>query len=226
MRWVARTTAALFIGALANVLVAWSCALWSPVHQTVFEWRAPTEWPVYVPNHEAKNVPAYRFAQGPACEFRGTGLVKGYGTVIAVEPKKEDLAAGRPAEDVYDECSRDVCYSAAGWPLWAFEGVVYARGDGDVGEPGRGALTAPDWLHATNRSFQPCFGLGYCHLPTAVRPVGAAVNTAVFTAGALIALLAPRKIRGMWRIRAGRCIKCNYDRKGLSPGACCPECGS
>ncbi len=51
------------------------------------------------------------------------------------------------------------------------------------------------------------------------------INTA-FWAGVLWLVFGGAAwLRGLWRIRQGRCAACGYDLRGLAPRSTCPECG-
>jgi len=63
--------------------------------------------------------------------------------------------------------------------------------------------------------------LGFPFLP--VWP-GFAINTLFYAAIAWGLWLIPPAIRRRLRRRAGKCVKCGYDRRGLPEGAPCPEC--
>lgn len=63
-------------------------------------------------------------------------------------------------------------------------------------------------------------------LPLTVRGSEFLVNVA-FWATVLIAIFGgAATLRGLRRIRRGRCARCNYDLCGLPHGAPCPECGN
>ncbi len=63
-------------------------------------------------------------------------------------------------------------------------------------------------------------------LPRTVRRWDFFVNVA-FWAMVLSAIFGgAAMLRGLCRIRRGRCARCNYDLRGLPPGAPCPECGN
>jgi hypothetical protein len=63
--------------------------------------------------------------------------------------------------------------------------------------------------------------------PLPVGPLwpGFALNTIFYAAIAWGLWQIPGAIRRRSRRRAGRCVRCGYDRTGLAPEAPCPECG-
>jgi len=83
------------------------------------------------------------------------------------------------------------------------------------------AWRAPNWLGES-----PCaLMLGGTYLPLRPMPIGFACNCLVFSAIAFMPISGVGAIRRMLRRRAGRCVKCGYDRRGLADAAC-PECGA
>ena len=62
-------------------------------------------------------------------------------------------------------------------------------------------------------------------LPIAPLWFGFALNTICFAALAWGVWRGPSVIRRHRRRRAGWCVGCGYDLKGLAAGAVCPECG-
>jgi hypothetical protein len=62
-------------------------------------------------------------------------------------------------------------------------------------------------------------------LPTAVLPLGFALNTLFYAAVLLGVVEGVAFARRRIRRRKGRCASCGYDRAGLAEGAACPECG-
>jgi uncharacterized membrane protein YphA (DoxX/SURF4 family) len=64
--------------------------------------------------------------------------------------------------------------------------------------------------------------LGACHLIRNGIMMAAALVIMVMGPGRLYLDRCERRLR---RARDGQCIRCGYDRAGLPPIACCPECG-
>lgn len=62
-------------------------------------------------------------------------------------------------------------------------------------------------------------------LPTRIVPCGFLICVGFWSAIWLIPLYMLRAVRTNLRKRAGRCIGCGYDLKGLAAASPCPECG-
>src|SRR5436190_23319963 len=133
MRWVKRSTFALVVGLLASVLMAWACALWSPVTQCG-QWEAteaaPEESPVGIPpewmgqrweGHHAVHTTGYR-------ECRGFGLVAG--ELIVSEWVPHPVLEDRPLQDYH--VLHTVRCQRAGWPMGALQGEARADWNGSA----------------------------------------------------------------------------------------------
>jgi hypothetical protein len=118
------------------------------------------------------------------------------------------------ADVTRDRSGRLVWSCEYGWPLPSLGIEAYDPGVfGNTMQTD--AIDAPRWLRPKGPQW----------LPTAVLPLGFALNT-LFYASVLLGLVecvafARRRVR---RGR-GRCASCGYDRAGLAEGSACPECG-
>ena len=54
---------------------------------------------------------------------------------------------------------------------------------------------------------------------------GLLADTILYATASGLVIRAPGAIRRLHRRRAGRCVRCAYDLRGLPAGAQCPECG-
>lgn len=93
----------------------------------------------------------------------------------------------------------------------------------DHGFTGWRAFTASQPARGYSRATGPGYQWG---VPTNVIVGGFAGDSAVFGAGWYGVIAGVVTIRNRRMIRAGQCVKCRYDRRGLPEGAVCPECGA
>ena len=108
----------------------------------------------------------------------------------------------------------------AGWPRCA---MMYANEESTPAQPRAawtttGAYEVPALRHG--RTWYPAV------LP--LRPIwdGLALDTVFWAAVWWGIVMVPRVACRRWRESRGRCASCGYDRRGLTPGARCPECGN
>jgi hypothetical protein len=109
-----------------------------------------------------------------------------------------------------------------GWPLPALACVLYLK------EPAgptfawgtRGSLVVPWFRSPDSISIRPPLILPYLPLSR-----GIVVNSALYAVIWAAVLFACRSARTRFRRRRSRCIVCNYDLGALPPGSPCPECG-
>jgi hypothetical protein len=111
---------------------------------------------------------------------------------------------------------------AVGWPMRAFESP----------DPGfQGATTQAEFARAQTAAMSrphstklPKFlhARPYRAFPTAIRPLGLAVDAVAFGGATALLWFGLATVRSARRRRAGRCLTCGYPVGGLSR---CPECG-
>ena len=209
----------LIAGVVVSLVVAWGCALWSPLLNS-----RPLE------ANEAATLLADRLGGG---EFTATpGGIKNWGPgwafVFAVDakppappprvvrsspqpPKPRDASFSRVPGDPGDRLIQIV---AAGWPLACLDGDQRTI-DGAMS---RRSLVPPPPLIES-------FGVKPLRLMP-LRPLwlGLAADTAFYAALLLLVIPGPRFARQWVRRRRGRCESCGYDLRGdYSDG--CSECG-
>jgi hypothetical protein len=218
-RWIFIIVLFLLLGAIVNVAVAWACALWAGVDDTLpFEGiRAipPLEWAGYVPV-EWPAVPDWGFIEhGRGIDFQCFDIsVAGDDTMRA--------------EDLYRVVTFDV-----GLPLrslrWELHGLMpEALGTldyfPDQSEVHDVLVTGLDVAGMPRTQDKLRFWRRFPLLP---RWPGFIVNTLFY--GALLWLLIPGPfvLRRVIRIKRGLCPKCGYDLRRAAPeaGIGCPECG-
>ncbi len=107
----------------------------------------------------------------------------------------------------------------AGWP---FVAVVERRCDGSVWSNGR---IAP--VRGADLSIRWDVSPTGSERVLALMPAwpGFLVDVVCFAVPWVLAVLMVSEVRRRTRVRAGRCVECRYDLKGLKAGVC-PECGT
>jgi hypothetical protein len=201
------------LGAATTCVVAWSCALWSPITRRGAD--PPDPGPDYWPYDEGF----------------GTSRDRGFGYSIEVEriPREFENTEGGIDFVGWEICSLPV--RDAGWPLRSLRSVVRAYHDpadrngygpalsypalpiGELVRRGYPTDRLPAWLGA-----RP-----WRRVPLVPQPVGFGVDSVVFAGMWWVGLTAPVALVRRRRRRLGRCAACGYELGGLET---CPECGA
>ena len=186
-------------GGVLSILVAWSCATWSPPSRLSPIRSLPTDDPL------ARKLAAL----GEFDKYGATG-VQGFGwrreTVYGSrEGATLDDTAGRNRIHIYD----------AGWP-WTCMQAQRRVIDGAKTTIGIAPLPAVPGANPKGLSVIP------------LQPVwiGLLLNSAILGSPLFALLLAGAGRRAIRRAR-GRCLQCGYDlRGGLASNRACPACGT
>lgn len=203
---------------LVSTVVAWSCALWSPI---------PTSRSLS--REEAATVLAewlgtgVRFTASPSgLEQSGVGVALIHaGDARVPQPTLEQLnRPGRPGLNSFslmpsgpdDKWAQVVC---AGWPLRCLEGATTASGRR---RERAGVLQPPQVMDEMGVKPRR-------RLPLYPRWPGLAANTIFYAAVLWLAIPGPKAIRRFVRRRRARCPECGYD-VGHHDHETCPECGA
>jgi hypothetical protein len=187
------------IGAVVTVGVAWYAVVRGQWAKTEWNGYEPTtaSWPINVPESWGRPEQAKRASRW-AWSLR-------YLESLHPRDPRDDFDGTRWVRGGLMEYR-------AGWPVTALKGCTYhgvgVTGDGwfalwriELGSSGKIFLPlSPIW---------PSFG----------------VNMVLYAALVWGLYRLPPAIRGRSRRRAGRCMRCGYDRAGLAAEAACPECG-
>jgi hypothetical protein len=114
-----------------------------------------------------------------------------------------------------------VVEDARGWPMLALQCEHLTMGPDAVPHDVRDGIKLEPALLGSG----PYAWLAPRAIP--LRPIwsGFLVNTLFYAAILAVLFLAPERTRRTLRRRRGRCITCNYDRRGIPDGPC-PECGT
>jgi hypothetical protein len=186
----------LVLGAIVNVAVAWALRLWPPTPPPEIK-RPPTE--AEIRRWVESGPPGERSPPDRCLEVPRTGAP----SFLFMERRRSqgaDFTVGMRDQN--------------GWPFVALESAKWNLPDA----PHR------QWNHAWTlpRAWQT---QGAEVLP--LRPLwpGFAGNTLAYGAVLAVVVFIPAKLRRTLRRRRGRCVKCNYDLRGLPDGPC-PECGT
>lgn len=221
LRWARRIAIFLLLGAIANVGVAWGCALlhgeaeesWQPHHNP----RGENPLVVFVTKRFGQEIVS-------GCERSGT--------VLARYPEHVQTYRGSiwwPRASV--NWSRRSYAVANGWPmlsLKAWRTTNVAANEGDEGlqydEVYHGCLHLErDVFHRPPTTRSDVLGTVAVLLP--LQPIwwGTIGNTIIYAAVLAIPLAILTSGRSAWRRCKHRCSKCGYPR-GTSP--VCTECGA
>jgi hypothetical protein len=196
------------LGAIASVLVAWSCALWSTV------WTTPL-WMITsrLSEHDAREVwERNRAPQWPDdLVFEGTRQ-RSFGLAldsVSSVGTASDLASGEPIEFHWS-----VAEYRLGWPAAALccgSNYTPLDDDGAWSNSFQWPAHAPVARHAAGRV-----------IPYGPIWPGLLLDTLFYTAILWLLVRSPFEIRRRIRQVRGRCQKCGYPI-GVSP--VCSECG-
>ncbi|MCL4743159.1 MAG: hypothetical protein KJZ54_13255 [Phycisphaerales bacterium] len=221
MRRVRLIAAFMAIGAVVNVLVAWACALWSPLdyRRMSFDFGVDASLLAGIPSDWLR----------PPSDLAAPVLVSGERRTATAPGIAIDLAGvtyltfnGFPGGP-----SRFVSVFQSGIPFRSLEAVqIY-----DVSQsrnapmtPGWSwSMTPPDSLPAVSGPYEHLLLL-LPHRPLPLRPVlpGFTLNTVIYAVIAAALCVAPSRVRAFVRHRRGLCLCCGYDARDLDV---CPECG-
>ncbi|MCH8823339.1 MAG: hypothetical protein IH984_07510 [Planctomycetes bacterium] len=202
----------LLLGAVANVAVAWGCALWSGTNpeQSISS------------NHVDLGFGPARVSN-QVWKFHKSHLTSERSSVYEVFESGIDFGFEayriRSLESL-ESPDRQLVTNAlhVGWPsasLAAYYTFYYRESDTDSGlDPIMEEQKSGILLIVGEDRWIP------------VRPLwpGFATNTILYAAILWTFILGPFSVRRMIRIKRGLCIKCGYDLRGTS-GEDCPECG-
>lgn len=116
---------------------------------------------------------------------------------------------------------RPVLYWLWDWRTESLQGGAVAT----IADPAAALPGAPARVGITGWNARPLKVPDYA-LPWKIIWSGLLIDLALFCAVIFGTALAWRTVRARRRRRAGRCVRCGYDVRGLAPGVVCPECGT
>ncbi len=183
-----------------TVVVAWLCAISSPVEYGVAFQRlpAPVAWFT-----EAR--PEQRVWVGIRSRLdRGIGLQREHMVAIDVGQLRRRNALR------YDSTEYSAVRFRAGWPFLSLQGLSYYRQADRAWHESR-ALRAPSFVESRLRI-----------LPLQPLLAGFAGNTVLFSTAIWLAVVIPNVVRSAQRRVHGQCPACGYP---VGPSARCSECG-
>ncbi len=202
----------VLVGAVVNVLVAWGCALWSPVgfEKPRYRLSAPRLHRLGLAHGQPARVQqSITLDVGPEpYHFHARGLgVRREGGLISLDLFHQVVLSGFPflaLEAVHTTGSAD-------------------RGNTDTASEWLWALRPPEMLRPVKGPLEPFFFATQDRpLPLRLVMPGFALNTAIYAVAAAGLYVLPVGARRALRRRRGLCIHCGYDARSL---AVCPECG-
>jgi len=207
-RWGRAVILFLFLGAVANVGVAWGCAAWSPLTHTISFTHVSNYYQEYWPIHLPAGYPSNN-ADVQDADGKGLGVLNG--NIVAYT----------------DNVSEQVLvYSAAGWPTLSLRGCFWTTIP-SLWWDGHFAPDRQDWaiLLFSNQPVPHGDIRQQRMLP--LRPIwpGFLANTAFYAIALWLLTLGPVRLRRCLRRHRGRCVACGYDLRGTAHERC-PECGA
>lgn len=210
-RWLTIATAALIIGAVANVLVAWCCLVFSAESRRAV---IVEPWPVGVP----KDWPAFDQEQS-VC--RGIGYERRH--IAGIYPIKEWFKDAEPDPDK-TATEYEMTYEISGVPFKCLYGCGLRKRRYSVDyfawPPISGGLAVPQFLHSSARPWLS--GRSARRLPVRAHGWQFAANTGCYAGVLALGWVGFGGVRHGWRTARGRCARCGYTVAGLE---ICPECG-
>lgn len=211
----------LFLGAIINILAAWSCALWSGTNSevSISSNLGGKEFdPALVPKRVQKIHESYLLPELKVnYEINSSRLATSYYvyTIRSLENAKHfmetaSLHVGWPVRSL---AAYHIYYIKPGETNDETDRIIEVWESGTLFVLGerRTILGRPLWPPQKLLPYYPIW-------------LGFAINTILYAIAMKVLLFIPWMLRRNSRLLKGQCLKCSYSLRG-NYSSCCPECG-
>lgn len=240
-RWVMSLVVCVLLGVLTTLALSWAAPLLVAMYRPApkLDWSKEKFWITdrYAGHYIRTDQPFSSTVKMMHIIYEGAAGDKDY-----YKRNEPPVWAHKLLHSMKGEgaAAREIWWSvdtvAAGWPFRAFRGAEYEPFQGETESApmamvpdGKGGFTlaanmTKPQLRVGLVKFGGASGDKFA-VPLEPMARGLAFNVAAFAGAWWMVLFAFGAARRVVRGRRGRCVRCGYDRRGLTLEVACPECG-